>query len=827
MGWLDIPDELRSRAQWAVAGPDKAPQWLAGDHLRYVSVREPQQWASFDAACQLASARGMKLGYILSADDPFACIDLDVKDASNEPDPAKWTKQEDYDRYRSIVAHMGSYTEVSASGKGLHIWVRGKIGQGVRRDGVEVYSQERFIICTGNRVCGDTIEDRQEMLSAMVSQMRPVRDALSPPLVEIEPLELDIDIINRGFNASNGEKFQALWSGEWKDLGYPSQSEADYALINMLAFYTQSNEQVRRIFRESALGKRKKAQRDDYINRALKTIRRELEASRVIDLAGMQAAMETVTLVGQYRDQHYDYIQLPEQAHAVPPPMLQPPAAQPPDLAQGPDWQGEPKADGKPVVIDPSPEIQWPPGFVGHLAQLIFRMAPRPVKEIAIATAIAHVAGLVGRSWNISDTGLNIYIAIVARSAVGKNIIHSAMNKLSKLCAQKFPMYKNFIDGSNYGSSEGFEKALRQRLCSVHHIKEMGKLLSRMNSGKDQTMANLARSLLDVYDVSGKHDNLGDIVRAKKEDSVAGVMGPVAFSLIGESTPEVFRKATTAEAIEDGLMSRFLTIEYKGDRPERNDNRAEVGDDVVDWLVGIAQYANQLINQNQVIDVQMTPEAKQIADLFDQYCDRRIVGQTLEAKRFVWNRAHLMALKLAAILAVADDYYAPVVTAERMSYAVDLISKSIHNRLPEISDAMAADDNGREYRLKQYLAEYLLRDPPKGEELPHATGCISHRLLRQRTYHFASFRDSHLGSIRALDITISSLIASGTLHQVPHGEVYNLYKKRGKVYRINLSKKELDELLNIEPDAVSQPPPVGLSRAPAGAILASAEGELL
>ncbi|MFX8539116.1 hypothetical protein ABTL98_18685, partial [Acinetobacter baumannii] len=85
---------------------------------------------------------------MLSAEDPFTCIDLDIKAD---------TPQEQCDRASSIIKTLNSYTEYSQSGKGFHIWVYGNIGKGLRRDNVEIYSQERFIICTGNTLKSEPI----------------------------------------------------------------------------------------------------------------------------------------------------------------------------------------------------------------------------------------------------------------------------------------------------------------------------------------------------------------------------------------------------------------------------------------------------------------------------------------------------------------------------------------------------------------------------------------------------------------------------------------------------------------------------------------------
>src|SRR6185295_15015589 len=62
-----------------------------------------------------------------------------------------------------------------------------------------------------------------------------------------------------------GDKFVKLLKGEWQDL-YSSQSEADFAFIDILAFYTQNRVQLTRLFRSSPLGFRDKAKRNDYVS---------------------------------------------------------------------------------------------------------------------------------------------------------------------------------------------------------------------------------------------------------------------------------------------------------------------------------------------------------------------------------------------------------------------------------------------------------------------------------------------------------------------------------------------------------------------------------
>ena len=62
----------------------------------------------------------------------------------------------------------------------------------------------------------------------------------------------DKELIEKAARAANGERFRNLWSGNIA--GYPSHSEADQALCNMLAFWTGNDTgRMDRLFRQSGL----------------------------------------------------------------------------------------------------------------------------------------------------------------------------------------------------------------------------------------------------------------------------------------------------------------------------------------------------------------------------------------------------------------------------------------------------------------------------------------------------------------------------------------------------------------------------------------------
>jgi primase-polymerase (primpol)-like protein len=69
-----------------------------------------------------------------------------------------------------VVSRLDSYTEVSPSGTGLHVWCKGLLPPGGRRNGgIELYDRSRYITPTGNRIEGtpNKVEERTAQLATL------------------------------------------------------------------------------------------------------------------------------------------------------------------------------------------------------------------------------------------------------------------------------------------------------------------------------------------------------------------------------------------------------------------------------------------------------------------------------------------------------------------------------------------------------------------------------------------------------------------------------------------------------------------------------------
>jgi hypothetical protein len=229
-------------------------------------VNDPTCSADFKRALEVC--RGCRLdgvGFVFTKDGPYVGIDLDrCRDATTgvlEP----WAQD--------IVRELDTYVEVSPSGTGIKLIVRGKLPKGARnRKGqLEVYSKGRFFTITGHHLEETpwTIEERQSELERLHARMLE-SGAAGEDRQSIEVPMSDDEVIAAAHRAANGDKFARLWRGDVT--GFDSASEADLALCGMLAYWTGPEAgRIADLFDQSGLATREKwAKRKDYRKRTIK-----------------------------------------------------------------------------------------------------------------------------------------------------------------------------------------------------------------------------------------------------------------------------------------------------------------------------------------------------------------------------------------------------------------------------------------------------------------------------------------------------------------------------------------------------------------------------
>jgi putative DNA primase/helicase len=269
------PGELRTTDQfvcWCEENRNgditKVPYSVHGGRA---SSTNPKTWAPFEAAIAYAEEHSMPgVGFVFTEDDPFAGIDIDkCRDAeSGEIEP--WAKK--------IVDALDSYTEVSPSGTGLHIFIKATLpGRNNRKGPVEMYESRRYFTLTGRHLDGTPTEihERQDVLERLYRHVFKAENSVEDANGHRpRTASLDVDdevLLELAMRAKNGEKFSRLWRGDTSDYG-SDESRADLALCSLLAFWTDGDpNRMDHLFRQSGL-MREKWNRHDYRERTFNRV---------------------------------------------------------------------------------------------------------------------------------------------------------------------------------------------------------------------------------------------------------------------------------------------------------------------------------------------------------------------------------------------------------------------------------------------------------------------------------------------------------------------------------------------------------------------------
>ena len=249
-----VPVELKTRPQWVAwryeLRDGKWTKVLKNPSTGYNGKSDnPATWGTFETALAGYRRRHMDgIGFVFSADDPYAGVDLDRCRDPITGTIAPWAL--------AIIEALQSYTEISPSGTGVKIFVGATIPPGGhRKDRIEMYDRGRYFTVTAHHLAGTplTVEERQAEIDALHAQIfQPER--LTPRPAQASPhtgLDINDDaLIARALMACNGRHFAQLWAGDSD--GYASHSEADAALCALLAFWCGPDaDRIDRLFRRS------------------------------------------------------------------------------------------------------------------------------------------------------------------------------------------------------------------------------------------------------------------------------------------------------------------------------------------------------------------------------------------------------------------------------------------------------------------------------------------------------------------------------------------------------------------------------------------------
>lgn len=251
----NIPKELKVLPQWVCYRTRKqegktAKYMISPVTSEFAKSNEACTWTDYDTAFRyMISKRLEGLAFVLTDGIVFVDIDHVTDENGNIGEFALKILEELPD----------TYAERSVSGSGVHIFCKGHLPKDAlkRNDklGLEMYETRRFVCVTG-----DIIDNRKEILDcegiiqSVNERYIGKRITYSQPKNFISVLS-DNEVVSKIRESKQGHKFEMLYSGNIS--GYPSHSNADYAFVRMLAFWTQDKNQIDTIVRSSGLYREK------------------------------------------------------------------------------------------------------------------------------------------------------------------------------------------------------------------------------------------------------------------------------------------------------------------------------------------------------------------------------------------------------------------------------------------------------------------------------------------------------------------------------------------------------------------------------------------
>jgi len=175
------PNDMARYDQWLLWKPEpdgrkvpRAPWETGGD--RFVSAMDPANQTSFEASIEnleSLSDTDYGLAFTLTEDDPFVLIDYDD---ARDPETGEIAPM-----VRQHIEDAESYADISTSGTGVHLLIRGALSEDVQAViadlpdhdlSIEVYDQDRFVVMTGDHLSATPprTTDAQGLLDRLQSE---------------------------------------------------------------------------------------------------------------------------------------------------------------------------------------------------------------------------------------------------------------------------------------------------------------------------------------------------------------------------------------------------------------------------------------------------------------------------------------------------------------------------------------------------------------------------------------------------------------------------------------------------------------------------------
>lgn len=598
----NIPEELRARPQWMVWTRTAKGSKMPIDPKTGTAGKsnDPTTWSDFETAVQ-RSIDFAGVAFVIDADDPYVGIDLDdCFDDKGDLRPWAFPILSMFDE--------GGYAEVSPSGTGLKILVRGKKRNGTcvaKMPGgqVECYDSARFWCITGDVWNGNyqIAPDGQaaiDWLEANILQKKD-REKAAPKqaIAAAQPRAMPSTLFDRA--SKYLESVPGATKGNLRNSAFSLAG-------NLHAFQDDAGQRLS----------------DDEVCQLLTVWNsRNSPPLRPDELSEAARNGRTNGTPRQPK--------LPQQLPQVLPDV---------DLSAllSPRPEGFDDAEFCGSML---PET----GLLREVFEYYWTIAHRKSEVMGLAVAVGLCQTLFGRRVaSMTDLRTNDYNVIMAPTSSGKE---SCETTIAKILLAADPARVPLIP-PDVQSGNGLVKAVAEMKCALWVCDEFGKTLESVLSEKSNNShaKNIGTHLLKLYGKAA-----GIYGGAAHADGVRNQIIQPHLCLLGLTTGLVF-ETITSKQIQDGLFGRLAFWPVQN-RPRRTTARGTAVPDrlaghVRAWLQWEPTSFNPEFPLPKVLE--FTPEAQQRWEHHADAIDEKMQRES-ESRAAIWGRVAARAMNLAMV----------------------------------------------------------------------------------------------------------------------------------------------------------------------------------
>lgn len=359
-------------------------------------------------------------------------------------------------------------------------------------------------------------------------------------------------------------------------------------------------------------------------------------------------------------------------------------------------------------------ELTHVPGLVGDLVNWIEASAPNPNRILAFSAALSLVGALAGRMYaSPTDLRTNLYSVGLAPSGFGKDHARDCIkNLLTKAGLMRY------LGGSKIMSGSAMRARVEQQPSILWMIDEFGGFVRMISDKRSQHTFQIRDYMLEYFTSAATSFQGADY---------AGSNGTLCYNpnvcLYGTSTPVDFWGACSSLAVADGFLARFLVFHVDGELPDDVRPSQSKSNPPEQLIKSCQQLLTRRAGMGNLAGVTsdgstaVEPYAVQWAgDGEDEWLGlrshyRKISHRASAELQPIWNRAAEHAQKLALILSIGIDPAAPMISAETLQTAAEVVDLCIAGTIDEISGRIADNDRQREYLLIKRL---IIEAGPEG-----------------------------------------------------------------------------------------------------------------